>query len=45
MLVVVSGAGFTPTSYLAMRFTFLIWVMVIIGESGNNSGADFWGGC
>ena len=43
MLLVVSGAGFTPTSYLAMRFTFLIWVMVIIGGSGNNSGVILGG--
>lgn len=43
MLVVVSGAGFTPTSYLAMRFTFLIWVMVIVGGSGNNSGVILGG--
>lgn len=43
MLVVVSGAGFTPNSYLAMRFTFLIWVMVIIGGSGNNSGVILGG--
>lgn len=43
MLVVVSGSGFTPTSYLAMRFTFLIWVMVIVGGSGNNSGVILGG--
>ena len=43
MLVVVSGSGFTPISYVAMRFTFLIWVMVIIGGSGNNSGAILGG--
>ncbi len=29
----------TPTSYQPLRFTFLIWVMVIIGGSGNNFGA------
>lgn len=43
MLVVVSGSGFTPNSYLAMRFTFLIWVMVIVGGSGNNSGVILGG--
>ena len=43
MLVVVSGSGFTTNSYLAMRFTFLIWVMVIVGGSGNNSGAILGG--
>ncbi len=30
---------FTPTSYQPLRFTFLIWVMVIVGGSGNNFGA------
>ena len=43
VLVVVSGSGFTPNSYLAMRFTFLIWVMVIVGGSGNNSGVILGG--
>ena len=27
---------FTPGSYQPLRFTFLIWVMVIVGGSGNN---------
>ena len=30
---------FTPTTYNPLRFTFLIWVMVIVGGSGNNLGA------
>ena len=30
---------FTPTSYQPLRFTFLIWVMVIVGGSGNNFGS------
>ena len=30
---------FTPGTYIPLRFTFLIWVMVIIGGSGNNLGA------
>ncbi|MEL6744310.1 MAG: branched-chain amino acid ABC transporter permease [Pseudomonadota bacterium] len=30
---------FAPTSYQPLRFTFLIWVMVIVGGSGNNLGA------
>ena len=30
---------FTPGSYQPMRFTFLIWVMVILGGSGNNLGS------
>jgi branched-chain amino acid transport system permease protein len=33
----------TPPSYLPLRFTFLIWVMVIVGGSGNNWGAILGG--
>ena len=33
----------TPTSYQPLRFTFLIWVMVIVGGSGNNLGSIFGG--
>ncbi|MEY1555527.1 branched-chain amino acid ABC transporter permease [Yoonia sp. R2331] len=33
----------TPTSYQPLRFTFLIWVMVIVGGSGNNIGAVLGG--
>ncbi|NPD16458.1 branched-chain amino acid ABC transporter permease [Xinfangfangia sp. D13-10-4-6] len=33
----------TPTSYMPLRFTFLIWVMVIVGGSGNNKGAILGG--
>lgn len=33
----------TPGSYLPLRFTFLIWVMVIIGGSGNHRGAILGG--
>ncbi|MFC3616513.1 branched-chain amino acid ABC transporter permease [Lutimaribacter marinistellae] len=29
----------TPGSYQPLRFTFLVWVMVIVGGSGNNFGA------
>ncbi|MDK3072627.1 branched-chain amino acid ABC transporter permease [Sedimentitalea sp. JM2-8] len=29
----------TPGTYQPLRFTFLIWVMVIVGGSGNNFGA------
>ncbi|RKT34235.1 amino acid/amide ABC transporter membrane protein 2 (HAAT family) [Roseovarius halotolerans] len=32
-----------PTSYQPLRFTFLIWVMVIVGGSGNNFGAVLGG--
>ncbi|MCB9928186.1 MAG: branched-chain amino acid ABC transporter permease [Alphaproteobacteria bacterium] len=34
---------FTPTSYIPLRYTFLIWVMVILGGSGNNWGAVLGG--
>jgi len=34
---------FTPTSFQPLRFTFLIWVMVIVGGSGNNWGAVLGG--
>lgn len=33
----------TPQSYQPLRFTFLIWVMVIVGGSGNNWGAVLGG--
>ncbi len=33
----------TPASYQPLRFTFLIWVMVIVGGSGNNWGAVLGG--
>lgn len=33
----------TPNSYTPLRFTFLIWVMVIVGGSGNNWGAVLGG--
>ncbi|PYE86125.1 branched-chain amino acid ABC transporter permease [Pseudoroseicyclus aestuarii] len=33
----------TPTSYQPLRYTFLIWVMVIVGGSGNNLGAALGG--
>lgn len=33
----------TPSSYQPLRFTFLIWVMVIVGGSGNNFGAVLGG--
>jgi branched-chain amino acid transport system permease protein len=32
-------AQFTPSGYVPLRFTFLVWVMVIVGGSGNNWGA------
>jgi branched-chain amino acid transport system permease protein len=36
-------AQLTPASYQPLRFTFLIWVMVIVGGSGNNLGAVLGG--
>ena len=30
---------FTPGEYTPLRYTFVIWVMVIVGGSGNNLGA------
>jgi branched-chain amino acid transport system permease protein len=38
MLITLDGQ-FTPTSFRPIRYTFLIWVMVIVGGSGNNMGA------
>jgi branched-chain amino acid transport system permease protein len=35
--------GLTPGSYQPLRFTFLIWVMVIVGGSGNNWGTVLGG--
>jgi len=42
MLTTLDGQ-FTPGSYNPLRFTFLIWVMVIIGGSGNNLGSVIGG--
>ena len=42
MLTTLDGQ-FTPVSYQPLRFTFLIWVMVIVGGSGNNFGAVLGG--
>ncbi len=42
MLITLDGQ-LTPTSYTPLRFTFLIWVMVIIGGSGNNWGSVLGG--
>ncbi|WP_417272400.1 branched-chain amino acid ABC transporter permease [Celeribacter halophilus] len=33
----------TPTTYQPLRYTFLIWVMVTVGGSGNNWGAVLGG--
>ena len=42
MLTTLDGQ-FTPGSYQPLRFTFLVWVMVIVGGSGNNLGAVLGG--
>ncbi len=42
MLVTLDGQ-FTPSSYSPLRYTFLIWVMVIVGGSGNNWGSVLGG--
>jgi len=34
---------FTPVSFQPLRYTFLIWIMVIVGGSGNNLGAILGG--
>lgn len=33
----------TPSSYQPLRYTFLVWVMVIVGGSGNNFGSVLGG--
>ncbi len=38
-LLVTYDGIFIPTAYQPLRFTFLIWVMVILGGSGNNLGS------
>lgn len=42
MLTTLDGQ-FTPASYQPLRYTFIIWVMVIVGGSGNNLGAVLGG--
>ena len=42
MLTTLDGQ-FTPAGYQPLRFTFLIWVMVVVGGSGNNLGAVLGG--
>ena len=42
MLTTLDGQ-FTPGSSRPLRFTFIIWLMVIIGGSGNNLGSIFGG--
>ena len=42
MLVTLEGQ-LAPTNYHPLRFTFIIWVMVILGGAGNNLGAILGG--
>ncbi|MHC8864801.1 branched-chain amino acid ABC transporter permease [Arenicellales bacterium IMCC57338] len=42
MLTTLDGI-FTPSTYQPLRFTFLVWVMVIVGGSGNNLGSILGG--
>ncbi len=42
MMVTLDGQ-LTPGSYTPLRYTFLVWVMVIVGGSGNNWGAVLGG--
>ena len=42
MLTTLDGQ-FTPGTYHPLRYTFLIWVMVIVGGSGSNSGSVLGG--
>ncbi|MFQ8430387.1 branched-chain amino acid ABC transporter permease [Amaricoccus sp. W119] len=42
-MLVTLDSQFTPASYQPLRYTFLIWVMVIVGGSGNNWGAVLGG--
>ena len=42
MLVTLDGL-FTPSGYRPLRFSFIIWIMVIVGGSGNNFGAILGG--
>lgn len=42
MMVTLDGQ-LTPGSYEPLRYTFLIWVMVIVGGSGNNWGSVLGG--
>ena len=42
MLTTLDGQ-FTPASYQPLRFTFIVWIMVIVGGSGNNWGSVLGG--
>ena len=42
-MMITQNGLFTPSSFLPLRYTFLIWVMVIVGGSGNNIGSILGG--
>ena len=42
-MMVTNDGLFTPGSYRPMRYTFVSWVMVIVGGTGNNFGAILGG--
>ena len=42
-MMITQNGLFTPSSFLPLRYTFLIWVMVIVGGSGNNLGSILGG--
>ena len=42
-MMVTNDGLFTPGSYRPMRYTFVIWVMAIVGGTGNNFGAILGG--
>ncbi len=42
-MLVTLNSQLVPTAYNPLRFTFLIWVMVIVGGSGNNWGSILGG--
>lgn len=42
-MMITQDGQMTPASYQPLRYTFLIWVMVILGGSGNNWGAVLGG--
>ena len=42
-MMITQNGLFTPSIFLPLRYTFLIWVMVIVGGSGNNLGSILGG--
>ena len=42
-MLITMESQMVPSAYQPLRFTFLIWVMVIVGGSGNNYGAVLGG--